>query len=439
MKSPHTFQGVLSDTIWSFLLKSFSAVLALGIGLMLARLLGAEGYGAYANAWAWVAILAIPGTLGFPTLVVRETALYREAASWGRLRGLRRFTQTVSFSTAVSLALLAAILAWVVYPDPSAALMLLSLWLAISSLPLVGALALQQAFLRGLRKVIHSQLGDHLVRPAVMAVALGVVFLVPHFELSAPGAVVLRLVATTVALVLASMFLRAYWPDEVKYARPKSKRRAWLRSALPLLAIAGTQSINAQADIVMLGVMAEREAVGAYAVAVQLSSLIVFVLISANTALGPSIAALHAARMPQSIAALVSKIARRVFGASAIIWLVLLIFGIDILAIYGEAFVVAYDSMVILSTGLLICTLASAVGILLTMTGYEKHAAASNAAAALLNVFLNVMWIPRFGIEGAAWATAISTIILNLSLGIVVYRKLNINATVFGRVTTGNA
>ena len=45
-----------------------------GVGLILARSLGPEGYGIYGTVIAIVAILAVPGQLGLPILATREVA-----------------------------------------------------------------------------------------------------------------------------------------------------------------------------------------------------------------------------------------------------------------------------------------------------------------------------------------------------------------------------
>src|SRR5690554_6430006 len=62
------------ETLWSFTLKASSAGLGFLSTVLLARLLGAEGYGIYAYAYALVMLLAMPATAGLPNLVIRETA-----------------------------------------------------------------------------------------------------------------------------------------------------------------------------------------------------------------------------------------------------------------------------------------------------------------------------------------------------------------------------
>jgi len=62
------------DGIWSFVLRAISIGLGFLSTVLLARLLGAEGYGIYSYVFAWVMLLSILAQAGLPDLVVRETA-----------------------------------------------------------------------------------------------------------------------------------------------------------------------------------------------------------------------------------------------------------------------------------------------------------------------------------------------------------------------------
>ncbi len=54
----------------SFVLQVGFAGLAFFNAIVLARVLGASGYGTFANAMAWVSLLTIPATFGFGILLV---------------------------------------------------------------------------------------------------------------------------------------------------------------------------------------------------------------------------------------------------------------------------------------------------------------------------------------------------------------------------------
>lgn len=62
------------QAFWSLLLKATNAGLMFASTVLLARLLGAAGYGIYAYALSLVTLLALPAHAGLPTLVLRETA-----------------------------------------------------------------------------------------------------------------------------------------------------------------------------------------------------------------------------------------------------------------------------------------------------------------------------------------------------------------------------
>ena len=113
--------------------------------------------------------------------------------------------------------------------------------------------------------------------------------------------------------------------------------------------------------------------------------------------------------------------------------MLLIAFGDRLLAVFGAEFTRARTALTILVLGQIANVAAGHVGVLMTMTGHEKRVAATVSAAAGCNVILNFLLIPRFGIEGAAAATAISVILWNTFTLCWVIKHLRINPTIFGR------
>ena len=113
--------------------------------------------------------------------------------------------------------------------------------------------------------------------------------------------------------------------------------------------------------------------------------------------------------------------------------MLLIAFGDRLLAVFGAEFTRARTALTILVLGQIANVAAGHVGVLMTMTGHEKRVAATVSAAAGCNVILNFLLIPRFGIEGAAAATAISLILWNAFTLCWVIKHLRINPTIFGR------
>lgn len=83
LKSGEGLKGqLMRGGVGSIAIKIASTGLNLVLAIVLARLLGAEGFGVYSFIFALVTILAIPAQMGLLNLVVRETAKAQVAERW---------------------------------------------------------------------------------------------------------------------------------------------------------------------------------------------------------------------------------------------------------------------------------------------------------------------------------------------------------------------
>ncbi|NET91585.1 MAG: oligosaccharide flippase family protein, partial [Kamptonema sp. SIO1D9] len=208
----------------------------------------------------------------------------------------------------------------------------------------------------------------------------------------------------------------------------------WLRSALPMLLIGSLYIVNNQTDTVMLGAMKDSEAVGIYTVANRGASLITFVLVAFNTSLAPTFASLYAQGDKRRLQRVVTKGCRMVLLAALPIAFALIAFGYWFLLLFGAEFVQGQTALTILSFGQLANAATGSVALLLIMTGHERDTAIGISASALLNIILNAILIPQWGVEGAATATATSTFFWNIILVVFAQKRLQINSTVLGKL-----
>src|SRR5215210_2097973 len=147
----------------TFALKVTAAGLGFVASLLLARLLGAAGYGAYAYAQSWLTLLAVPATLGMDTLLVRNVAAYRARSEWGPMRGILRHANRTVLATSAGLAVSAAAAA-AFFRGSLEPQMLPALLVAMCSLPLVALIYVRQGAMRGLQRVVVGQLPETLIR-----------------------------------------------------------------------------------------------------------------------------------------------------------------------------------------------------------------------------------------------------------------------------------
>lgn len=428
------YSHLVRSAVGTFGLKVASTGLFFIISVLLGRLLGTAGYGAYSYAIAWVSLLCVPALLGLDTLLTRNIAEYQAQSAWGLMTGLLRRANQATLIVSIGLALLAAVVSWTLAPR-FVSQMLFSFWVALMLLPFMVLIRLRQATLQGLQQVVVGQLPEMLVQPILFIVLIGVVYLLFESDLTAPWVVGMNIVATGTSFLIGTRLLNKTLPQAVQRAAPVYQTREWVRSALPLLFVSGMGVINASTDILMLGAIKGAEAVGIYAVANRGAGLITFFLMSVNMPLAPTIAGLYAEGKIQRLQHVITKSARVTLVLSLPLAVSLIVFGYWLLSLVGPDFTSGRLALAILSVGQLINVAMGSVGLLLVMTGHEHDAAMGIGISAVLNVILNALLIPRWGIEGAAVATASSMILWNLLLSIWVYKRLGIHSTALGKVS----
>jgi len=421
------FSRLIRESSWSFLLRVFQAVCSFLTTVLLARVLGVEGYGIYAYAYAFVTLLTIPVQAGLPTLVVRETARGVAQKNLGLVQGIWRWS--------IKIALL---ISFIVLCITEIALILLkgrnlgckewTLFWALFLVPFVSLGNLRAAALRGLHKVVLGQLPEFLIRPFLFLVLCFVASFYFAEKFGPPEAMFLNVVSSIVAFLVGWWFLFKNTPGEIYKAIPIYRTKKWLKSLVPLAFTASMFVINNQTDVVMLGLLRSSREVGIYRVAVQFAWLSSFALQAINMVVAPHFATFYAKKELDNLQYLATRSARLVLFFNFLVALFFVFGGKEFLrVIFGLDFVCAYTPLLILLVGQLVNSAVGSVGFLLNMTGYEKYTAKGLALSAIVNVVLNAFLIPFFGYNGAAIATAISMAVWNVLLWWLVRKHLGIN------------
>lgn len=411
------------------MIKVINALLALSLAVALARALGPVGYGTYAYVFALVSVLAVPAQFGLPRLVIRETAEARVKEAWGLMRGVWRWSTAAAFTLSIALATIAALVAWV-WADRFSSLQLATLWYGLVLVPLIALGNLRGAALQGLRRVVLGQLPEFVLRPGLFLILLFAVVGWMGGGFSSAQAMALHAFAAGTAFIIGAYLLWRYRPSQLKTEPvPVYETRRWVTAALPMALTAGMQQINKSTDIIMLGFFVAPEDVGAYRVAVQGALFVVFGLQVVAMFIAPYLAGLHASGDLIRLQRLVTLGARIAFLTSLPAVLIFAIWGDTVIRLFfGAGYSAAHVPLVILGFGQLINAFFGHVGILLTMTGYERDTTRGVAIAAVLNISLNYALIPLMGLNGAAIASAAAFLVWNLLLWRDARRRLGVDS-----------
>ena len=394
--------------------------LGFGLQVLLGRLLGASGYGLYALSISTLEFGARISQLGLANGLVRYVAVHRAEGNLERLKGTLltglALGGGVSLAGAAGLFLAAPWIAERFFHQPG---LVWPLRLAALALPFHNLITLAQSGLRGLQRM------EAFTLVGVLRGALTLIFsgALVWLGLGVKGAVGGFWGAALVGLLLACWLLVQRLPANTLSAVPESRMGELLRFSLPLYISGFSYLLMTRTDIIMLGYFTQSEHVGAYRAAVALAHLVTFGLSAINMAFAPMIADLYQRKALEELKDMY-RIGTR-WGAvlSLLAAMPFLLFPREVLGIYGSGFVAATWPLVALVGFQLINTGVGSVGFMLQMSGHQDWVLANNLFTAVLNVGLNLWWIPKWGIMGAALATGLA-LALNNILGVIEVRLL---------------
>jgi O-antigen/teichoic acid export membrane protein len=256
------------------------------------------------------------------------------------------------------------------------------------------------------------------------------VLMLAGVTLTAP--LVIALVTALGALAVMGqglVYLKRLAPG-VRKSVPEFHRTLWLRVALPLLVIDGFNALINYTDVLMIGAYRDPASVGFYFAAARIATLVTFFFQSVGALTGPKLAELHAQGNVVEMQKLLRSIAPWIALPAAAMTLLITVTGPFLLGIFGAGFEVAWLALVFLSIGNLVTSITGPAALLLNMTGHQDTTAKVYAATAIANGVLNFVLVPRYGITGAAAATAISTGTISSLLFLFVRRKLGISTSI---------
>ena len=415
----------------SIVLSFSSKGLMLLASILLARWLGADGYGVYASAMAVLLFLGVPTTLGLPNLVIRLLASYRVQEEWGLMRGLMQRVNLIVLLLAILLSGSGALVVWALDERITPVHAHTLLW-ALALLPLITLGALRAAALRGLHHVVLGQLPESLVMPGLF-VALLAVWSLAGSALTPEIAVALRFAAVAAAFAVGAWLLLRRLPVQVRHATSHYDTANWARATVPLLFLGGMGIINTQTDVLMLAAIQGSESAGVYQATARGAELVALSLVVVNVTIQPAISRLYAAGEMQRLQRLLTAAARGALAIALPAALVLALFGRPILGlVFGQEFERGALCLAILCGAQVFNAGAGSVGAILNMTGYERDSAIGMGLGALTNVGLNAALVPLWDIEGAALATGLSLLVWNVVLAIRVRQRLALDSTALG-------
>lgn len=205
------------------------------------------------------------------------------------------------------------------------------------------------------------------------------------------------------------------------------KANSLLRSSYHYILSSMMVAIYTQTDKVMLKEMLNESEVGYYSTASTICSMWVFILAAIIDSMYPTILKLHSnnrdgfVRKNKQLYAIV-------FYISCIVSIIFLLFGdYGILLLYGDAYSPAGTTLKIVTWYTAFSYLGVARNAWIVSEGKQKYLKYMYCGAAILNIVLNLLFIPTMGASGAATASLITQIFTSILLPMC-FKELRPNA-----------
>ncbi|MEY8849454.1 oligosaccharide flippase family protein [Psychroserpens sp. XS_ASV72] len=214
-------------------------------------------------------------------------------------------------------------------------------------------------------------------------------------------------------------------PDEIKVAYVTNYDfKKIISISTPMLFAGSFLFIISWIDIIMIQLYMEDYEVGLYSVAQKISVLSSIFLFSINAIATPKFAELFASQKIEELGSVVRKSTKLIFYSTAPLLIVLVVFSDFVLGLNGDEFINAKTVLILLCIGQFIGSISGSVGYIMQMTNNQKLFQRVVFFSGILNLTLNFILIPIYGINGAAISTMTTIILTNISLVIIIKRKL---------------
>jgi len=384
-----------ANTIWLLGEKILRLVSGLFIGIWVARYLGPEEFGVFSYVLAFVGLFIPLAKLGLDGIICRDIA--RNDSDITNLLNSSLFIKFIGGLLLVSIAT-----CYMIFTKTNPTYIYLSI--ILSFVYVVRAFEVLEFYFRAKVKSIYISVSGSI--GIIVAACLKVTFIV----LSLP--LIYFAIANLVEVFISIFCLLIFFRKEAYKLTPKAvnitKSMSLLKESWPLIFSGFFALVYLNIDQIMIEEMLGSYEVGQYSAAVRISSAFYFIPLT----IGWSIQTAVVNAKKQSESEYYARL-QQLLTLMAILAYILIIpiffFAEEIIFFsFGLEYSGASSILSVHIWASLFVFLGSIRGLWVINESYFRFALIANMGAGVINVGLNYIWLPQYGITGAAWATFIS-------------------------------
>jgi O-antigen/teichoic acid export membrane protein len=372
-----------------------------------------------------VGFAKILAEFGMQNPMVNYVARYQAERDVPRMRGTILLTLGVSFALSLALVILmflgADFLADEVFNEPS-----LETPFRVFSItvPFFTLMSMALWATQGFQTVKYFSLVQLILQPFINLVLIVIFYLLGAQLLGAVAAYVISMAA---GAALALYYLRRMFPQLLdRDTSPIFESRTVISDSKPVFVAVSSEYINLWTGVVVLGILATGEEVGIYNVAARTALVSGVVYLAFIQIFAPIISTLHGRGRMHDLSHLYKDVSRWIFTGGLMVFWVTVVLSKDILAVFGEEFVVGWVVMIIEAGGQLFALSIGATNHVLLMTGHQRTYMLAMVAAAVTGLLASFALVPIFGMLGAAFSDVGTTVLANTITLVAIRKTMNL-------------
>jgi O-antigen/teichoic acid export membrane protein len=403
----------------SFVGRVFEYAIRFVFSIIVARIIGAEQYGLYTLGLTIVPIASMLALLGLQTGVIAflSPAIQEkdESRIWGIIQVCAGLPALLSILLGIILFVLAEPFAILAFHEPR---LIPILRIVSLSIPLDTVAFIAYQIIISYKKPKYSVLANNIVVPSAKLI-LTIGFLAIGFGVL--GIISAHVIASAMGLALIIFFVNTIFPLNRPLKTAKRNTRELIRYSLPVHLGWVLNTVRGSLETLVLGFVGLTTGVGIFAVAQRISSLGTLFFTAIGNISTPIIADFYSKGEIGPLKRLYQTTTKWVFTFNFPLFLTFLFFAKPILSIFGGDFTNGSAGLTVMAIGNLVYTATGLGANILDMTNNTKFNGINSAFLVVVTITTDLLLIPRWGVIGAAAASAFSTVIVNVACLIEVY------------------
>ncbi len=443
-----SLKGIVKSSVIIFFILLASNIVTYIYRLIIARYYGPEGYGLFSLAVMVVGIFTAIFSLGLTDGLSRFIPLYNGEKKSSKVKYLINYSLKILIITGLTGGIImffsSELIANKIFHENNLTdiLKLFSLLVPITLLINIFVVSLVS-----FEKVVLQSFIYNLV-PNISRVILITTFIILGFNFWAIFHSYFW--SLFVLLLLSFIFykrtIKFDSKDNLNYNGRKLVRSEMFNYSMPLILFALVIKTNTWIDSFAIGYFLNATEVGFYNSALPIATLLLLTPQIFLQLFVPLINKEFAKKNNHLIKQMGQQVGKWIYAVNLPIFILFFIFPEAIINIlFGSEYIVAANSLRILSFGAFIYTLASSSEKLVLMAGKSRITLLNIVITSVIGIILNILLVPRLGIDGAAISTASIWIILSIFLFVEGYyytkiiplRRKMIRITAMGFISLG--